>query len=75
MAKVMQLSNLQRVGDYDARTRTFTVEFVARPGVTYVVGPVGRDVHAGLMRASSPGSYFHAKVKSAGVPVARVAQS
>lgn len=74
MARVMQSSNLQRVGDYDARTRTFTVEFVARPGVAYVVGPVARDIHQGLIRASSPGTYFHAKIKSAGIPVVRLSQ-
>ena len=74
MAKVMQSSNLQRVGDYDDRTRTFTVQFVAAPGVTYAVGPVDRDVHTGLLRASSPGTYFHAKIKRAGVPVARLSQ-
>lgn len=74
MAKVMQSSNLQHMGDYNPLTRSFTVEFVARPGVTYVVGPVDRSVHTGLMRAGSPGQYFHAKIKSAGIPVVRVSQ-
>ena len=74
MAKIQQSSNLQRTGDYDPRTRTFTQTFVAAPGVVYVVGPVDRSVHEGLLRAPSPGTYFHAKIKSAGVKVTRLSQ-
>ena len=74
MAKIQQSSNLQRTGDYDPRTRTFTQTFVAASGVTYVVGPVDRSVHEGLLRAPSPGTYFHAKIKAAGIPVRRINQ-
>lgn len=74
MSKIHQSSNLQRTGDYDPRTRTFTQTFVALPGVTYVVGPVDRSTYDGLLRAGSPGQYYDAKIKKAGIAVRRVSQ-
>lgn len=56
-------SNLKAIG-YDAQTRTLEVEFLN--GGLYSYSGVPSSVHAGLMSASSHGSYFDAHVKKAG---------
>lgn len=56
-------SNLKAIG-YDAQTRTLEVEFLN--GGLYSYSGVPSSVHAGLMSASSHGSYFDAYVKKAG---------
>lgn len=58
-------SNLASVG-YDANTSTLEVEFLN--GGIYQYSAVPSSVHAGLMVASSHGSYFDANVKKAGYP-------
>lgn len=56
-------SNLRSVG-YDAATRTLEIEF--HNGGLYRYTGVPATVHAGLMSASSHGSYFDAHIKKAG---------
>lgn len=53
-------SNLRAVG-YDAATQTLRVAFISS-GV-YEYSGVPSSVHAGLMAASSHGSYFDAHIK------------
>ena len=53
-------SNLRSVG-YDASTQTLEVEFLN--GGLYQYFGVPASVHAGLMAASSHGSYFDAHIK------------
>lgn len=53
-------SNLSAVG-YDAASQTLRVAFVG--GGLYEYSVVSGSVHAGLMAASSHGSYFDAHVK------------
>lgn len=56
-------SNLRSVG-YDAATSTLEIEF--HNGGLYRYTGVPATVHAGLMSASSHGSYFDAHIKKAG---------
>jgi hypothetical protein len=58
-------SNLRAVG-YDADTRTLEVEFLN--GGLYSYSNVPLTIHAGLMSASSHGSYFDAHIKKGGYP-------
>ena len=54
-------SNLRSVG-YDPSTSTLEVEF--NNGGLYQYSGVPQSVHAGLMAASSHGSYFDAHIKN-----------
>lgn len=54
-------SNLRAVG-YDPITRTLEIEF--QDGAVYQYDGVPPDVHAGLMQASSHGSYHHRHIKN-----------
>ncbi len=56
-------SNLRSVG-YDSESRTLEIEFLN--GGLYQYFGVPASVHAGLMSASSHGSYFDAHIKKAG---------
>lgn len=56
-------SNLRSVG-YDPTTHTLEIEFLN--GGLYSYAGVPASVHAGLMAASSHGSYFDAHIKKAG---------
>ncbi len=58
-------SNLRSIG-YSSETQTLEVEFLN--GGLYSYSGVPASVHAGLMSASSHGSYFDAKIKKAGYP-------
>jgi hypothetical protein len=62
-------SMLASVG-YDQATATLEVAFV--DGGIYQYFGVPSDVHAGLMSASSHGTYFDANVKQAGYRYAKV---
>lgn len=62
-------SNLASVG-YDSATATLEVAFLN--GGVYQYFNVPAHVHAGLMSASSHGSYFDAHVKKAGYRYRRV---
>lgn len=62
-------SNLRSVG-YDPDTRTLEVEFLN--GGLYRYSGVPVSIHAGLMRASSKGSYFDANIKKAGYPCTKI---
>lgn len=53
-------SNLRAVG-YDEATATLEVQF--HSGSVYAYRGVPPDVHAGLMGASSKGSYFDWRIK------------
>lgn len=53
-------SNLRSVG-YDPTTRALEIEF--NSGAIYRYDGVPANVHAGLMSASSHGSYFHENIK------------
>lgn len=67
--RAVSSSNLRAVG-YDATTRKLEVEFLN--GSVYSYAGVPASVHAGLMAASSHGSYFDAHVKKAGYPFTRL---
>ena len=54
-------SNLRSVG-YDADTQTLEVEF--RNGSIYQYDGVPENVHSGLMRAASKGSYFNQHIRN-----------
>lgn len=56
-------SNLSAVG-YDPETQTLEVEFL--DGGLYRYSNVPSTIHAGLMSASSHGSYFDAYIKKGG---------
>ncbi len=58
-------SNLRAVG-YDPDTRTLEVEFLN--GGLYSYSGVPASVYAGLMSASSHGSYFNVNIKKASYP-------
>jgi KTSC domain len=62
-------SNLRAVG-YDPATRVLEVEFL--DGGAYQYSGVPASVYAGLMSASSHGSYFDQHVKKAGYPYRRI---
>ncbi|MCZ7556804.1 MAG: KTSC domain-containing protein [Bacteroidia bacterium] len=62
-------SNLRSVG-YDAASRTLEIEFLN--GGLYRYTGVPASVHAGLMSASSHGSYFDAHIKKAGYPYTKL---
>ncbi|MGE0681946.1 MAG: KTSC domain-containing protein [Candidatus Binatia bacterium] len=62
-------SNLKSVG-YDPSTRTLEIEFL--DGGLYQYSGVPQPVYAGLMSASSHGSYFDAYVKKAGYPYRKI---
>jgi hypothetical protein len=53
-------SNLRSVG-YDPETQTMGIEF--KSGGVYRYDGVPPALHAGLMGASSHGSYFHENIK------------
>jgi hypothetical protein len=53
-------SDLRSVG-YDPATRTLEIEF--NSGAVYRYDGVPPALHAGLMAASSHGSYFHQNIK------------
>lgn len=56
-------SNLKSIG-YDTNTQNLEIEFLN--GGLYLYSGVPASVHAGLMSASSHGSYFDTYVKKAG---------
>lgn len=56
-------SNLKSIG-YDTVTSKLEIEFLN--GGLYQYSNVPASVHAGLMSASSHGSYFDANIKKAG---------
>lgn len=56
-------SNLRAIG-YEAQTLTLEVEFLN--GGLYSYSGIPSSVYAGLMAASSHGSYFDAHIKKAG---------
>jgi len=58
--KALKSSNLAGY-DYDAENRMLTIQF--QNGGTYIYNGVEPEVAAGLGDASSPGSYFHQKIK------------
>lgn len=60
MRQPVSSSNLRSVG-YDPTTRTLEIEF--NSGAAYQYDGVPATVHAGLMGASSHGSYFHQNIK------------
>jgi KTSC domain len=62
-------SNLRAIG-YDPATQTLEVEFLT--GAVYSYAGVPASVHAGLMSASSHGSYFDANIKKAGYPYTKL---
>ncbi|MEW6765240.1 MAG: KTSC domain-containing protein [Pseudomonadota bacterium] len=62
-------SNLRAVG-YDPATRTLEVEFLN--GGLYSYSGVPASVHAGIMSASSHGSYFDAYIKEGGYPCTKL---
>jgi hypothetical protein len=62
-------SNLRSVG-YDAEARMLEVEFLN--GGLYRYSGVPASVHAGLMSASSLGTYFDRYVKKAGYPFVKI---
>lgn len=54
-------SSSLRTAGYDPATQTMEIEF--KSGAVYRYDGVPRAVHAGLMGASSHGSYFHHNIK------------
>ena len=56
-------SNLKAIG-YNADTQTLEVEFLSGHVYSYTGVPIA--VHAGLMSASSHGTFFDANVKTGG---------
>jgi hypothetical protein len=62
-------SNLASVG-YDSSTQVLEVEFLH--GGIYQYSGIPPSVYAGLMAASSKGSYFDQNVKKAGYPDRKV---
>lgn len=60
MRRPVSSSNIRSVG-YDPTTRTLEIEF--NSGAVYQYDGVPTTVHAGLMGASSHGSYFHQNIK------------
>lgn len=62
-------SNLRAIG-YDPDSRTLEVEFL--DGGLYRYSGVPASVHAGLMSASSHGSYFDANIKKGGYPYTKL---
>jgi len=59
----VQSSNITSVG-YDPAASTLEIEF--HSGGVYQYFEVPREVHDGLMKAASKGSYFHRHIKMAG---------
>ncbi len=62
-------SNIRSVG-YDESTKTLEIEF--NSGGVYQYFDVPSTIHAGLIAASSVGSYFDVNVKKAGYRYMRV---
>lgn len=62
-------SNLRAIG-YDSHTHVLEVEFLN--GGLYSYSGVPASVHAGLMSASSHGSYFNAYIKKGGYPYTKL---
>jgi hypothetical protein len=62
-------SNLRAIG-YNPETQTLEVEFLN--GGLYRYSGVPSSVHAGLMSASSHGSYNDAHIKKAGYPYTKL---
>ncbi len=60
--RTVSSSNIESIG-YDAPSQTLEVEF--RDGRIYQYFGVPESVYAGLMAASSHGSFLHAHVKGA----------
>lgn len=65
----VQSTNLASVG-YDPATATLEIEF--RSGGVYQYNGVPKEVHAGLLNATSKGSYFHRNIRTASYPYKRV---
>lgn len=63
-------SSMASIG-YEEASCTLEVEFLS--GCIYQYFGVPADVHAGLMAASSHGSYFNTNVKQAGYSYSQVA--
>lgn len=63
-------SNIASIG-YEEASGTLEVEFLSGSIYRYFGVPAG--VHAGLMAASSHGSYFNANIKQAGYSYSQVA--
>ena len=62
-------SNLRAVG-YDPDSNSLEIEFLN--GGLYRYSGVPASVHAGLMSASSHGSYFDANIKKCGYPYTKL---
>ncbi len=58
--QAMQSSHLNGI-EYEEQSRTLTIQFVN--GAMYSYANVPADVYWALKQQSSPGSYFHAKIK------------
>ena len=56
----VESSNIASIG-YDPSTGILEIEFVS--GATYAYYDVPPQVHRSLMKATSPGTYFHKYVK------------
>lgn len=63
-------SNLRSIG-YDSGTGTLEVEFLN--GGIYSYSGIPATAYAGLMAASSHGSYFDAHIKKGGYPYTKLA--
>jgi KTSC domain len=58
----LKSSNLEGV-HYDPLSKNLTVKFLS--GQTHAYEAVTPEIHAGLMKADSPGKYFHAHIRNA----------
>lgn len=65
----VQSSNISSVG-YNPDTSTLEIEFHSEGKYQYYGVP--SQVHQGLMKAESKGSYFHHYIKMAGYPYKKV---
>lgn len=65
----VQSSNISSLG-YDPAASTLEIEF--HHGGVYQYYGVPSQVHEGLMKAESKGSYFHHNIKMAGYPYKKV---